>query len=168
LGVEGFLPLVCGLLQSNLFADLLFFRGHQVPSIGSPSTDEDFQSEGELDAHYGLAGPVAVAQEWMRLVLEESDLLSAWRLTDPDFRLAMTQALRWANRNHPYLAGLDAKTAAEKLAQEADSHPLWEHFQATQLSEMQEAWADFDLDTWGAASLGRWPIHWPTGRGEPY
>jgi hypothetical protein len=75
------------------FADLLFFRGHQVPSIGSPSTDEDFQSEGELDAHYGLAGPVAVAQEWMRLVLEESDLLSAWRLTDPDFRLAMTQAL---------------------------------------------------------------------------
>jgi hypothetical protein len=117
--------------------------------------DRDHQTEGELEAHYGVAGPVAAAQEWIRLILEEKDLLRAWKLTDPDLRLAMTQAWTWANRSHPLLADYDLEVLAQDLATETDSHPLWEDFENVQLSEFETAWENVDLDNWGVASRPR-------------
>jgi hypothetical protein len=72
--------------------------------------DEDFQSDEEFDARYGAEGPVAAAQEWLRLLLEESDFLSAWELTDPDLRLCMTQRWSWKDQGHPLFNGLDAES----------------------------------------------------------
>jgi hypothetical protein len=116
--------------------------------------DAYFQSQEELEAHYGPGGPVVVAQEWLRLVVCEQDLLSAWELTDPNFRLVMTQAWTWANKDHPFLDGLDAETVAKELAEQGGAHPLWGYFEQTQLAEIDEGW-DYEPETWGAASRPR-------------
>jgi len=61
--------------------------------------DDDRQSAEELDAHYGPKGPVAAANAWMKKVLA-GDSRSAWKRTDPTFRLVLAQSWLWANREH--------------------------------------------------------------------
>jgi hypothetical protein len=155
LRVVGFLAAVWTILQSKLVADLLFFRGRQVPPLESLTVDEDFQSDEEFDARYGAEGPVAAAQEWLRLLLEESDFLSAWELTDPDFRLCMTQRWSWKDQGHPLFNRLDAESVAKDLAERADGHFLWRPFEAMQLWEIQEGWDFYNPKTWVAASRPR-------------
>jgi hypothetical protein len=116
--------------------------------------DDEPQSQDELAAHFGEAGPVAAAERWIRLI-QRGDLKGAWPHTDPSFRLVLVQLWLWANRDHPRIAFHDRDEAATALAGVTFEHDLWPEFESTQLEEFEAAWDDFNLEEWGAASRPR-------------
>ena len=58
----------------------------------------------ERQIHFGPDGPVAAARNWLEAIVRK-DVRSAWRATDPDYRLALTQAIIFLNQEHPSLMG---------------------------------------------------------------
>ena len=97
----------------------------------------DNGDRGERAAHFGPGGPAETALAWLTDLVARRDLRGAWRVTDPDYRLALTQAIIFLNDQHPSLSGLsDAgrDELAAGLAQEDPQHHLWDAF-AELLSE---------------------------------
>jgi hypothetical protein len=116
--------------------------------------DDEWQSEEELEAHYGPSGPVAAAVDFLALIAER-DLRAAWPKIDPNLRLCLTQAWLYANRSHPVVANYDGEQVAGALADLSFDHELWLPFEETQLRELREWMGDFHPSTWGAASRPR-------------
>lgn len=117
--------------------------------------DSDFQSEEELNAHYGPDGPVMAAAEWLRCILERNDLAEAWPRTDPNLRLVLAQSFLWANRGHEAVVGYDLDEAAASLASCGFDHELWPAFEATQVRESHDNWDGFFAGHYGVASRPR-------------
>jgi hypothetical protein len=86
------------------------------------------QSPEEREAHFGPGGPVEAAKSWLEDILQRADVRSAWLKTDPDFRLALTQAIIFLNEQSPLLEDQDRDQLAQALAEDSPDHPLWESF----------------------------------------
>ena len=82
----------------------------------------------ERAAHFGPGGPVEAARSWLEDILQRADLRSAWSKTDPDFRLALTQAIIFLNEQSPLLEGQEREQLAHALAEDHPDHPLWDVF----------------------------------------
>lgn len=106
-----------------------------------------------LVAHFGPEGPVPVAQEWLRLVLDQGDVAAAWPLTDPNLRLALVQNLIWANQDNlgrPWSPDIGDEMAAA-LSQSSPTHPDWPAMQRGLLRILRGVWEGSPPpSTWGA------------------
>jgi hypothetical protein len=115
----------------------------------------DDESPSERDAHFGPGGPAEAAVGWLRDLVSRRDLRGAWRVTDPEYRLALTQAIIFLNDQHPALSGLsDAgrDQLAEALSQEDPHHPLWDAFAGLLSEEFLQDLGEIRLDHIEAAT----------------
>lgn len=112
------------------------------------------QSYDELMVHYGDAGPVAAAMDWIQLAVREERWRDAWPFMADALRLAGVQDWLCRNRERPDVARCDLEEAAAALACEQPRHSLWEPFETTQRQMVRESWPD-GFDGWGAASRPR-------------
>ncbi len=108
----------------------------------------------EMNSHLGDGGPVTAARQWIEAV-KSGDVETSWKSITPDTRRVLAQAWIIANEAHPTLAGLDRESLASALSRPTSNHPLFRHFMATQLAEMQQSYEAFDSETWGAAERPR-------------
>src|SRR3954452_8034412 len=90
-------------------------------------------SPADLDAHYARNGPIALALEWVEMVLE-GRLGDAWPSTTSSFRLALTRHWCWQHRAALHGNGHDPLLVAAALADEGPAHPLWPAFARSQRS----------------------------------
>jgi hypothetical protein len=97
--------------------------------------------------------PVEAARSWLADLVARRDLQAAWRHTDPDYRLALTQAVIFLNDQNPLLAGHDRDALAGELSRPEPDHPLWPSFAGLLLDEFLDALAEIDLDNWRATAL---------------
>lgn len=84
-------------------------------------------------------GPAALA--WFNAVRRDANLRTAWRLSDPVYRLARAQAWLYNNRMQADLRALDLKAIAIDFAMQGCSLPLWDEFAQSELTAMHRAWA---------------------------
>jgi hypothetical protein len=82
----------------------------------------------EGEAQLGPGGPVQAVKNWLDDIIKRRDVRSAWQNTDPDYRLALTQAIIFLNDQHPLLSGYDGEELAVALAEEQPTHELWDSF----------------------------------------
>ena len=121
----------------------------------SPDNVADNGDLGERAAHFGPGGPAETALAWLTDLVARRDLRRAWRVTDPDYRLALTQAIIFLNDQHPALSGLSSggrDELAEALAQEDPHHPLWDSFAGLLSDEFLQDLGEIRLDNIGAAT----------------
>lgn len=118
-------------------------------------TDDEWQTEEELEAHYGANGPVVIARQFIESALHDEDLDTIWPITDQSLRRALVGAWADANDAHPLLEGFDREELVEALSVDEPDHELWEGFADTQLCECRGVWAHVELDKWGFASRPR-------------
>jgi hypothetical protein len=71
---------------------------------------------------------IEAARQWLRLILIEHDVPAAWRLTAPEYRLALVQAIIFLNEQDPLLMGYERDDLARGLAVTDPDHPLWASF----------------------------------------
>jgi hypothetical protein len=112
----------------------------------------DSPSPEERQAHFGPGGPVEAAKSWVEDIVVRRDLRSAWRTTDPDYRLALTQAIIFLNPQHPLLLGYERDELAHALAQEDPKHPLWESFENLLAEEFLTDLGEVRVENWSAVS----------------
>ena len=106
----------------------------------------DWQTPDEIAAHVGPGGPVEAVATWIEHV-QAGRFDAAWALTDPDYRRRLTSW--WVER-----AGMGT-IAADDLAETGPAHRAWPPFARAVLAWMRSGLADFDPETWGAASRPR-------------
>jgi len=87
------------------------------------------------------AGQVRAAFEWFDAVVEGSDYVAAWGLSDDEYRLTRAQAWLWNNRGAPDVGGTDLDEQAASLARVPSRSPLWPEFADMELEMYQEVWA---------------------------
>jgi hypothetical protein len=109
-------------------------------------------SPDEREIHFGPDSPVAAAKSWLEDVVLRKDVRSAWRGTDPDYRLALTQAIIFLNDQHPLLAGYDGEELAVALAEEQPTHKLWDSFANLLAEEFLNDLSEIRFDNWTAAT----------------
>jgi hypothetical protein len=97
-----------------------------------------------------------VAVSWVEAVMDRGDLLSAWKLTDPDLRLVLAQ--HWIMGQ----AGGEGATRddigppegwdelAVALAALPPTHRLWRRFALDRVARWREYWTGFSARTWFA------------------
>jgi len=102
--------------------------------------------------HFGPGGPVAAAKSWLEDVVVRRDVRSAWRITDPDYRLALTQAIIFLNEQHSLLMGYDRDELAHALAEEHPTHPLWDTFEALLGEEFLNDLGEVRVENWTSVS----------------
>jgi hypothetical protein len=112
----------------------------------------DGHTRDEGDAQLEPGGPVQAVLNWLDDILTRSDVRSAWRRTDPDYRLALTQAIIFLNDDHPMLTGHDKDELASALAEEEPNHPLYESFANLLSEEFLNDLAEIRDDNWMAAT----------------
>jgi len=97
-------------------------------------------------------GEVAdVAIEWVCAVLY-GDPLAAWALLDDAHRLAVTQAILYANADNPAVSAFDRDELAHTLSQPGYmEHPLWAAFFDAVLAELRRT-----FEGWSAENIGFW------------
>lgn len=77
---------------------------------------------------------------------------AAWRLTAPEYRLALIQAIIFLNEQAPALAGYERDELARRLAVATPDHPLWTSFAALLAEEFLVDLGEIDLENFGAAT----------------
>ncbi len=95
--------------------------------------------------------PVDAARRWLTDVVIRHDLRAAWGGIDPDYRLALTQAVIFLNDEHPLLAGEDRDDLVAQLSSEDPEHPLWPSFASLLVDEFLHDFAEIDLENWTVA-----------------
>jgi hypothetical protein len=108
----------------------------------------------EFDAHYGDQGPVAAAHAWL-LCLRKGKKREVWKGLDRNIRLALAQDWILANADHPNVSRHDRDELADALAERRPSHPLARHLLTGKLEVLRGHFAEWDPDSWGAASTPR-------------
>ncbi|KUO18757.1 hypothetical protein AQJ91_23045 [Streptomyces dysideae] len=108
----------------------------------------------EFDAHYGEQGPVAAARAWLECLGRGEDR-EAWKRLDRNLRLALAQEWISANQAHPEVSRHGRDVLAAALAQPEPTHTLAEHLLSGKLAALRSHYAEWDADTWGAASTPR-------------
>jgi hypothetical protein len=78
---------------------------------------------------------IKTAREWLKRVLIERDVLAAWTLTTPEYRLALVQAIIYLNEQNPLLGMYERDDLAHGLAATEGDHPLWSSFATLLLDE---------------------------------
>jgi hypothetical protein len=106
----------------------------------------------ERQIHFGSGGPVAAAKRWLEDVVVRRDVRSAWRRTDPDYRLALTQAIIFLNEDHSLLMGYDRDELAHALAEAQPTHPLWDSFDALLTEEFLNDLREVRAENWKSVS----------------
>ena len=94
-------------------------------------------------------GAVDLARAWVRAVMDDRDLGSAWPLTDPPFRKVLAQ--HWILSAPPDVVGPPEQweALADALAACPSGHPLWDRFAGERLARWREFWPGFSAVTWG-------------------
>ena len=89
------------------------------------------------------------AVRWVRAVMDDRDLVSAWPLTDDVLRLVLAQDWVWTHRHHPMI-GHDRSwdDVARGLAAVPPSHELWDRFATELLDRWRTMWSGFSPSTW--------------------
>jgi hypothetical protein len=105
----------------------------------------------ERQIHFGPDGPVAAARTWLEAIARK-DVRSAWQGTDPDYRLALTQAIIFLNQDHPSLMGYEREALAHALAEEDPGHPLWGSFENLLAEEFLNDLGEVRVENWGAVT----------------
>jgi hypothetical protein len=106
----------------------------------------------ERRIHFGPGGPVEAARRWLEAIVVRRDVRSAWENTDPDYRLALTQAIIFLNQEHPLLMGYERDQLAQALAEEDPSHPLWESFESLLAEEFLNDLEEVRVENWTAVT----------------
>ncbi len=90
-----------------------------------------------------------VATTWVKAVMDDGDLATAWPLTHPTLRLVLVQDWIWAHRHQQWLGhGSDWDDLATRLAAVEPDHPLWPRFRDELLELWQKIWNGFSTLTW--------------------
>ena len=110
------------------------------------------ESPEEREIHFGPGGPVEAAKRWLEDIVLRTDVRSAWRGTDPDYRLALTQAIIFLNQENPLLMGYERDELAHALAQEHPNHPLWASFENLLAGEFLNDLGEVQVENWTAVS----------------
>ena len=97
-------------------------------------------------------GPVEAVRNWLHDILTRRDVRAAWRNTDPDYRLALTQAIIFLNDQNPMITGEDRDVLATELAEEEPTHPLYESFAGLLTEEFLNDLGEIRFDNWTAAT----------------
>lgn len=134
------------------FTRVLETTGH--PGLRTAATSRLERVRTEFDAHYGDRGPVAAAHAWL-LGLRAGDGREAWKGLDRTLRLALAQDWILGHANDPEVRRHDRDDLAGALAEREPAHPLAEPLLAGRLAALRAHYADWDPDTWGAASTPR-------------
>jgi hypothetical protein len=106
----------------------------------------------ERRVHFGEGGPVQAAKSWLEDIVVRRDVRSAWRCTDPDYRLALTQAIIFLNERHPMLLGYERDKLAHALAEEEPDHPLWESFENLLAEEFLNDLGEVRVENWSSVT----------------
>lgn len=93
--------------------------------------------------------PQEVAVRWVKALMDDRDVVAAWKLTDPTLRLVLAQDWVWTNRHHPKI-GHDRSwdDLARGLAAVPPEHELWDAFARELLTRYHKMWAGFSSRTW--------------------
>jgi hypothetical protein len=118
-------------------------------------SDDLEQTPEELQAHFGPAGPIQAATQFLESMLQQRDYAAAWRLMDPDFRRRRAEQWVEANAQHSMIVGRDLDQLVEELTMIESTSDLWPTFAGIELSTFVSAWSNVDLETWGWASRPR-------------
>lgn len=110
---------------------------------------------GEGSAPLEDGGPVETARRWLEDIFTRGDVSSAWRNTDPDYRLALAQAVIFLNEQHPALSGSESEELAVALAEERPIHPLWGSFAILVEEEFRNDLGEVRVEDWDAATTRR-------------
>jgi hypothetical protein len=102
----------------------------------------------EREVHFGPGGPVEAAKGWLDDVVFRRDVRAGWRRMDPDYRLALTQAIIFLNDQNPLLKPHDRDTLALELSEEAPDHPLWEGFAELLAEEFLQDLGEINVENW--------------------
>lgn len=107
---------------------------------------------GETGGETGGDGAVEAARAWVRAVMDDRDLASAWPLTDPLLRKVLAQ--HWILSSPPEVVGPPEgwEALADRLAACPPGHPLWPRFAADRVARWREFWPGFSAVTWGVRS----------------
>jgi hypothetical protein len=116
---------------------------------------DDWQSTGEIEAHFDDEGPIMAALRWLTTVFTLEDFDTAWREIDPELRLVLVQCWLWGHRGDPALAFHDLEAAASELAAEYPDHELWAELSAALLVGIRTRWPWLDLASIAAAGRPR-------------
>jgi hypothetical protein len=92
------------------------------------------------------AGPVEVARLWLRHIVAERDVGAAWRLTAPDYRLALAQGIIFLNEGSDLLEGYAPDDLARQLAIEKPDHSLWPSFANLLVEEWLQDLGEIELE----------------------
>jgi hypothetical protein len=112
-------------------------------TFGGPEADRQPDS--------GAPGPVEAAKGWLESILTRVDIRAAWQITDPDYRLALTQAIIYLNDEHPLLVGHDKDELAAALAGDRPDHPLWDPFANLLTEEFLNDLGEIRSENWMTA-----------------
>jgi hypothetical protein len=116
---------------------------------------DDWQSTGEIEAHFDDEGPIMAALRWLTAVLTLEDVDAAWPDVDPELRLVLAQCWLWRHRDDPSLAFHELEAAASELADEYPDHELWPEFSGALLADVRTRWPWLDLASIAAAGRPR-------------
>jgi hypothetical protein len=94
---------------------------------------------------------VEAARRWLEHVAMRQDIRAAWPGIDPDYRLALTQAVIFLNEGNPLVAGSDHDELARQLSSEDPRHELWPSFADLITDEFLHDLGDWNLEEWRAA-----------------
>lgn len=89
------------------------------------------------------------AKRWLEDIVLRRDVLAAWQGTDPDYRLALTQAIIFLNDQNPLLEGQDREALARGLAAEKPVHPMWQSFAGLLTEEFLQDLGEINAENWG-------------------
>jgi hypothetical protein len=103
----------------------------------------------EQEVYFGPQGPVEAAKRWLEDIVARRDVAAAWRRTDPDYRLALAQAVIFLNQENPHLAYADRAALARELAEEDAIHPLWKAFADLLTEEFLHDLGEINVANWG-------------------
>jgi hypothetical protein len=95
---------------------------------------------------------VEAATRWLKLLLVDRDVVAAWKLTAPDYRLALVQAIIFLNEQAPAIAGYERDELARQLATPRPDHPLWTSFANLLAEEFMVDLGELDMENLGAAT----------------
>ena len=114
-----------------------------------PAPDQS-EAAGAVTAHEDA---VAAAKQWVRTVMDERDLASAWPLTDPPLRKVLAQ--HWILSSTADVVGPPEQweSMADRLAEDPPAHPLWPRFAAERMARWREFWPGFSAVTWGVKDV---------------
>jgi hypothetical protein len=98
------------------------------------------------------AGPVEAARRWLEHVATRHDIRAAWPGIDPDYRLALAQAVIFLNEGNPVVARSDRDELAHQVSSEDPRHALWPSFADLIIDELLHDLGEWNPEEWQAAA----------------